>query len=231
MSRGVMHNHKNDPVFTTKTGQAIAAEIRMRQQTEEEQASLDCRNIEYGIFDFRAEGHSPYSFRVPINVCLDKDKRVQAFKDRLPLGLEINDEDGGFWNAVLALSFAPEYYPTFENDYYFTTEGSWYRGSLIANFRAEIVSESKTQFNETVYRVRANGKYFDVLADDLLTEKWVHLAGPQAKVEDCVQLYMEIRREWRNRSEAERTRLHVEELKDRQQQLQREIDAKVGGVL
>ena len=170
-----------------------------------------------------------YSVRIPISTCLDGKKFAQYLERLLPEGCRINDEDRATWNAILAYSFAKEFYPSYEKDFYVQDGGSWYRGKHIATFHGEIVGERRTELNETIYRVRANGRYFDLSFDDLLRGRWASLVGPNEKILDPTQLFAEMRREFANRSEVELKRFAIEELDHRKAEIQRQIDEKLGG--
>lgn len=167
LSDKVMRGTNHKPLITTKDGQPWKGIVRMRPETIEERSSLSQRPTEIGVYDIAPDGQIPYVGHIPTDVVGTK-QFAAALENLLPPGCRVNDEDHATSNAILALSFAPEFYPTFERDFDHNEQGALYHGEVIATFYPEIVSESKNQFHETVYRMRSNGRYFDITADELL---------------------------------------------------------------
>lgn len=153
-----------------------------------------------------------------------------VLRDILPAGTTANNKHDELLVAVLALSDDGQKHrvPVVHADSWMDSEGWYYRGKKVCDSPVEIVSESKGEFSQSVYRLRVprkDGNGFDYAETDFdgLNSGALHFGARTLNVYDPVKTGIALRSRYTALSHVDKERYVRDEIEQRK----REHDAKL----
>ena len=155
-------------------------------------------------------------------------------QDIIPPGTTANNRGGSLLVAVLALSDDGQKHrvPIMTNDTWLDANGLYDHGRRICDAPIEIVSESKNQFGETIYRLRVarsddSGDFdYTTTTFDGLNNGAMRFGNRSINIYDGVRTGMALRGRYQNLTDADRERF----VRDEKQQLKREYAKRIEGM-